>query len=62
MLLLGPVFVAIAIVSDSIWALGASQARSWSIRSPRRLENLSAAGGCVMIGLAAGLAQANRTD
>ena len=62
MLLLGLVFVAIALVSDSVWALGASQARSWFVRSPRRLENLSAAGGCVMIGLAAGLAFTNRAD
>jgi threonine/homoserine/homoserine lactone efflux protein len=62
MLLLGLVFVAIALVSDSAWALGASQARSWFVRSPRRLENLSAAGGCVMIGLAAGLALTKRTD
>jgi len=62
MLLLGLVFVAIALVSDSAWALGASQARSWFVRSPRRLESLSAAGGCVMIGLAARLALANQTD
>jgi threonine/homoserine/homoserine lactone efflux protein len=62
MLLLGLVFVAIALVSDSVWALGASQARSWFVRSPRRLESLSAAGGCVMIGLAARLALANQTD
>jgi len=62
MLLLALVFMAIALVSDSVWALGASQARSWFVRSPRRLENLGAAGGCVMIGLAAGLALANRTD
>ena len=62
MLLLGLIFVAIALVSDSAWALGASQARSWFVRSPRRLERLSAAGCCVMIGLAAGLALANRTD
>ena len=62
MLLLGLVFVAIALVSDSAWALGASQARSWFMRSPRRLESLSGAGGCVMIGLAARLALANQTD
>ncbi len=62
MLFLGLVFVAIALVSDSIWALVASQARAWFVRSPRRLETLSAAGGVVMIGLAARLAVANRTD
>jgi threonine/homoserine/homoserine lactone efflux protein len=62
MLLLALVFTAIALVSDSLWALGASQARSWFVRSPRRLERLSGAGGCVMIGLAAQLALSGQGD
>jgi threonine/homoserine/homoserine lactone efflux protein len=62
MLVLGLVFVAIALVSDSAWALTASQARAWFARSPRRLETLSAAGGVVMIGIAARLAVMNRAD
>lgn len=59
---LGLVFCAIALVSDSVWGLAASQARAWFARSPRRLHRLSAASGLVMIGLAARLAVANRAD
>jgi threonine/homoserine/homoserine lactone efflux protein len=40
LLLLGLVFVAIALVSDSIWGLAAGSARVWLGRSPRRLAPL----------------------
>jgi hypothetical protein len=53
---------AIALVSDTVWAVVASQSRARFARSPRRLETLSAAGGVVMIGLAARLAVTNRAD
>jgi len=52
MLLLGLVFVGIALVSDSSWALAAGAARSWLARSRGTQEALGVAGGTVMIGLA----------
>ena len=51
LLLLGVVFGALAVCSDSLWALGAGKARSWFAREPRRLDHLSAAGGGMMIAL-----------
>ncbi len=62
MLVLGLVFMAIALLSDTVWAMVASRARTWFVRSPRRFEAITAAGGLVMIGLAARLAVANRAD
>ncbi|MGM9472864.1 LysE family translocator [Pseudarthrobacter sp. YS3] len=53
---LGAVFLVIALVSDSIWALAAGTARHWFARSPRRISTLSAAGGVMMIGLGGTLA------
>ncbi|MCU1646370.1 MAG: LysE family translocator [Nocardia sp.] len=55
-LILGLIFVAIALVSDSTWALVAGFARDWFGRSPKRLENLGAAGGVMIIGLGATVA------
>lgn len=56
LLVLGLVWVAIALVSDSVWALLAGRARSWLGRSPRRLAVLGGAGGVAMIGLGVSLA------
>ncbi len=56
MLLLGAVFLAIAMLCDSTWALIAGSARSWLARSPRRLELVGGSGGLVMIGIGASLA------
>ena len=53
---LGAVFLVIALVSDSIWALAAGTARHWFARSPKRISTLSAAGGVMMIGLGGTLA------
>jgi len=39
LLVLGLIFVGIALVSDSIWGLSAGYARAWLGRSPRRLES-----------------------
>lgn len=50
---LGAVFVAIALVSDSVWALVAGSVREWFARSPRRIGRLGATGGVMMIGLGA---------
>jgi threonine/homoserine/homoserine lactone efflux protein len=60
MLGLGVVFVAIAVLSDSTWALAAGTARAWIARSPRRLELIGGAGGLVMIGIGASLALTGR--
>ncbi|GAA1780391.1 LysE family translocator [Agromyces lapidis] len=53
---LGIVFIVLALVCDSVWALAASAARNWFARSPRRIEHLSATGGVMMIGLGGVLA------
>ena len=62
MLLLGSVFLAIAVVCDSSWALAAGTARGWLARSPRRLEMVGGAGGLAMIGIGASLALTGRKD
>lgn len=62
MLLLGAIFIAIAVVSDSAWALVAGTARAWLGRSPRRLELIGGTGGLVMIGIGASLALTGRSD
>jgi threonine/homoserine/homoserine lactone efflux protein len=62
MLVLGGVFIAIAVFCDSTWALAAGTARSWLARSPRRLELIGGAGGFVMIGIGASLAVSGRRD
>jgi threonine/homoserine/homoserine lactone efflux protein len=54
--LLGAIFLVIALVSDSIWALAAGTARHWFARSPKRISTLSTAGGAMMIGLGGTLA------
>lgn len=54
--LLGLVFAAMAIVSDSTWAILAAKARDWFAREPRRLDRLGVAGGVMMIGLGATMA------
>ena len=62
MLVLGLVFVAVAVLSDGTWGLAAGTARDWFARSPHRLERLSAAGGVTMVGLGIQLAATGRTD
>jgi threonine/homoserine/homoserine lactone efflux protein len=55
-LLLGLIFILIALVSDSVWALVAGTAREWFARSPRRLELVGGTGGLMIIGLGASIA------
>jgi threonine/homoserine/homoserine lactone efflux protein len=62
MLLLGGVFMAIAVVCDSSWALVAGSARTWLAGSPRRLELVGGTGGLVLIGIGASLAITGRKD
>jgi threonine/homoserine/homoserine lactone efflux protein len=62
MLLLGALFIAIAVLCDSSWALAAGTARAWFARSPTRLEMIGGTGGLAMIGLGATLALTGRKD
>jgi threonine/homoserine/homoserine lactone efflux protein len=62
MLLLGLVFVLIALLSDSAWGVAAGTARDWLSRSPRLLETFRGFGGLVMIGLGARLLVTGRKD
>ncbi|CAM5368904.1 Lysine transporter LysE OS=Streptomyces antimycoticus OX=68175 GN=SANT12839_030870 PE=4 SV=1 [Streptomyces antimycoticus] len=62
MLLLGLIFNAIALVSDSVWGLAAATARTWFARSPRRLALVGGVGGLSMIGLGVTVAATGRTD
>ena len=55
---LGALFLAIALVSDSGWALIAGRARRWFASSPRRVAALGTTGGVMMIGLGGVLALA----
>ncbi|MBL1077638.1 LysE family translocator [Nocardia sp. 2] len=56
LMILGLIFLAIALVSDSAWALAAGSARSWFARSPKRLDAVGGAGGVMIIGLGASVA------
>jgi threonine/homoserine/homoserine lactone efflux protein len=62
MLLLGLIFNAVALLSDSTVGLAASAARSWFARSPKRLSLVGGAGGLAMIGLGVTVAATGRTD
>lgn len=62
MLVLGLIFVVVALFSDAVWGVAAGTARQWFARSPRRLERLGAAGGLAMIGLGAQLAFTGRKN
>jgi len=61
-LLLGAVFAAIALVSDSVWASAAGGFRIWFSRSPRRLELIGGAGGLAIMAVGAGLLVSGRKD
>jgi threonine/homoserine/homoserine lactone efflux protein len=56
MLVLGLLATTIGLLSDSVWALVASQLRVWFNRSPKRGETMGTVGGVSMIGLGVGLA------
>jgi threonine/homoserine/homoserine lactone efflux protein len=62
LLAFGLVFLVIALVSDSAWALVAARGRAWLSRSPARLARIGGVGGLVMIGLGARLAISGRKD
>jgi threonine/homoserine/homoserine lactone efflux protein len=56
MAVLGLVFVAIALISDSMWGLAAGTARTWLAGRPRHLEGVGAIGGGLMIAVGIRLA------
>ncbi|MFI6333727.1 LysE family translocator [Streptomyces sp. NPDC050535] len=60
MLLLGLVPISIGLVTDTLWGLTASAARTWFARSDRRLALIGGAGGCTMIGLGVTVAVTGR--
>lgn len=62
MLLLALVAFALALVSDSVWALLASAVRSWFGRSAARTAAVQTIGGISMIGLGLSVAVSGRRD
>jgi threonine/homoserine/homoserine lactone efflux protein len=62
MLVLGAVFAAIALVSDTLYGLAAGTVRGWFTRSARRLELVGGAAGLTMVGLGVTLAVTGRRD
>ena len=62
MLLLGMIAFVIGLVSDSVWALLASQLRRWFRASPGRGRALGTVGGVSMIGLGVAVAVTGRSD
>lgn len=62
MLVLGAIFMGIALICDGTWALIAGTAGGWFARSPRRLAAIGGTGGLMMIGIGASLALTGRKD
>jgi threonine/homoserine/homoserine lactone efflux protein len=61
MLVLALMSIAIGLVSDSTWAMVASQLRAWFARSPRRFAIVGGAGGLAMIGVGVTVAVTGRS-
>ena len=61
-LLLGVIFMAIALVSDSVWALAAGRFRGWFASSPRRLELIGGTGGLAIAAVGAGVLVTGRRN
>jgi threonine/homoserine/homoserine lactone efflux protein len=62
MLLLALVSIGIGLVSDSSWAIAASQLRAWFAKSPRRFAMVGGAGGLAMIGVGVTVAVTGRSS
>ncbi len=62
MLLLGLIPISIGLVTDTLWGLTASAARSWFARSDRRLSMIGGTGGFALIGLGVTVAATGRAD
>ncbi|HVU62162.1 MAG TPA: LysE family translocator [Mycobacteriales bacterium] len=61
-LVLGLIFSAIALVSDSAWITAASRVRGWFARSPRRLELIGGTGGLAIMAVGAGVLATGRKN
>jgi threonine/homoserine/homoserine lactone efflux protein len=61
-LLLGLVYAAIALVSDTVWGVAAGAFRSWFARSPRRLRLVGGVGGLAVVAVGIRLAVSGRKD
>ena len=61
-IVLGAIFAAVALLSDSAWALAAGTVRAWLSRSPRRLALLGGTGGLAMIAIGTRLAFTGRQN
>ena len=61
-LVLGLVFAAIALISDTVWVLAAGAFRTWFVRSPRRLELVGGVGGLGIAAVGAGFLISGRKD
>jgi threonine/homoserine/homoserine lactone efflux protein len=61
-IMLGAIFAAVALLSDSAWALAAGTVRTWLSSSPRRLALLGGTGGLAMIAIGTRLAFTGRHD
>jgi threonine/homoserine/homoserine lactone efflux protein len=62
MLVLALVSISIGLISDTSWAIAASQLRSWFARSPRRFAIVGGAGGLAMIGVGVTVAVTGRSS
>lgn len=62
LLMLGAVFPAIALISDSAWTVVAGSGRAWLARTPRRMATIGGVGGLTMIGIGATLAISGRKE
>ncbi len=62
LLVLGLLFSATALVSDSLYGIAAGSVRGWLERSPKRVEAMGGAGAVVMVGLGVRLALTGRRD
>ncbi|MFF2926137.1 LysE family translocator [Streptomyces celluloflavus] len=62
MMVLGLLPVAIGLITDTLWGLGASAARSWFARSDRRMSMVGGVGGFAMIGLGVTVAATGPAD
>ncbi|MET9498820.1 LysE family translocator [Streptomyces sp. NPDC006552] len=62
MLILGFAGAVLALISDGLWGLTASAARTWFGRSPQQMSLVGGTGGLAMIGLGAAVAVTGRAD
>jgi threonine/homoserine/homoserine lactone efflux protein len=61
-LVLGLMFAAIAVVSDTVWVMAAARFRGWFARSPRRLELVGGAGGLAIAAVGVSFLASGRKD